>query len=632
MAERFNRASLLQNAVTPVSGGNISVPLKDPANAEQANMFGNLSQRLDSFTSEAFKIAGAKAKAAGSIYGARQAPTFEQVEQANKAGLPVDLPGDVSSLNIFEQSAYASSLSMLEDSTEIAGRKAMTIAMAEASTDPDMDPATFTSKLDSIVSEYSQVLGAVSPSAAGKVNAGLGILANSQVVSFSREYMGKAMKKLRGEALEHVNVITNDAKKIIFGYDASGEVSLLDNIAGQRLRIRNILEKAPNVDETKIIRAETLFDKTIKNARKAVVLDWARTSTAFSDNPTGAARALQHLDQGKETKIPKHIKDIWKTTKDVGVRNEVFSALSSQANQMNQLDAVETARASAERAKEVTRLTRNFYKAQADGFKIDDMNASINDLNDLGEDTKELKAIVDAGKSSLEESNSEDVLRLTTAKGLGNLTISMINNSRLTTDDQAKFIDDLEKQRDKNVKEVLVAIKGHSIFHGMPDETSTNTSLDTKQKAIRQRFFTAKDKVDAEKIKFEKQMRNYIQNGIAPPPDFYFDANVVADRVVKDIKIDMQEVELNREETKVEKGYVVLRSLPGNYPETQAGLRQALMSTTTFRVGPLDLGTSRRYQLNDAGKYFADGLKISEAIKSLDRIDAINDAIRELGQ
>ena len=94
MAEFFNRANLLQGSVAPIAGGNVSVPTDDPNNKLLAQGLGNLSSRLNQFSSTAFKVAGEQAKMAGTLYGARNAPTQQQLAQA-KPGEVVDLPGDV---------------------------------------------------------------------------------------------------------------------------------------------------------------------------------------------------------------------------------------------------------------------------------------------------------------------------------------------------------------------------------------------------------------------------------------------------------------------------------------------------------------------------------------------------------
>ena len=110
MTDRFNRASLLQSAVAPASGGGVKVALKDPGLAESVSGFGTLSKRLDAFASHAFTIGGKQAKAMGTLYGAKHAPTLEQLVTASETGGVIELPGDPTSLKIADQAAYAAGL------------------------------------------------------------------------------------------------------------------------------------------------------------------------------------------------------------------------------------------------------------------------------------------------------------------------------------------------------------------------------------------------------------------------------------------------------------------------------------------------------------------------------------------
>ena len=467
MAEFFNRANLLQGSVSPIAGGNVSVPTDDPNNKLLAQGLGNLSSRLNQFSSTAFKVAGEQAKMAGTLYGARNAPTQQQLAQA-KPGEVVDLPGDASSLNIFNQAAYAGSLSRVEDSVEIAGRRALTEVMAEAAADPTMDPQTFTAKLDTVVQEYSAQMGTVSPTSAGKVNASLGMVANAQVVSFSREFMAKAIKQQTNEAKENVNTIIDAAPLTITGHTANGDVTLLESLTKERSRIRSILEKAPGVKEDVILRAVTRFDKKVRKAQEDVVLNWARSTEEFFDNPTGAFRELQKLTFGKKAKVPDNIKDVWAIT-EVGTKTKIVDSLISQTTAMVRLDEIENKRRDETKEDIVNTQTTNFNKAMTRKDKSWQeksvgMQAAINTLNSIGEDTTKLQEIVDAGPRSRLESNVQDKVRLSRLKNLGVLTLDAINGALLNEDDLTKYMDDLVSQRDKNVKAALSTIKDDQLF------------------------------------------------------------------------------------------------------------------------------------------------------------------------
>jgi hypothetical protein len=334
MAEYFPRANLIQGGVMPVTPQTVTVPLVDPALKVQAAGFGTLSQRLDQFSAVAFKEAGIKAQAAGAAYGASNAPTLEQVELAKSLGKPVDLPGDPSSISIFERAAYEGSLAVTETNFTAAGRRALTTAMAEAAADPNMDPATFTSKMDIIVSEYADVMRTISPSSAAKIQATLGIVANGQMVSFSRTYVANAKKKLKDDAYVTYDGIVGGLEKIIDGhipgYDEKGPaggngVTIEDKINAEREQAESALVHGGERQKT-INGKMASFDKAVAKAKISVIQGWAQTGD-YIDNPLQA-----YLDlTGK--KAERRIQSIYKSllsSDRIKVRKGIFDLYTKQ--------------------------------------------------------------------------------------------------------------------------------------------------------------------------------------------------------------------------------------------------------------------------------------------------------------
>ena len=625
MAEFFNRANLLQGSVSPVAGGNVSVPIDDPNNKLLAQSFGNLASRLNAFKTTAFNVAGEKAKASGASYGARNAPTAEQLALANETGQTVDLPGDATSINIFQQAAYAGSLSRVEDMIEIAGRRALTEVMAEAAADPSIDPQTFTAKLDTVVQEYSKQMATVSPTSAGKINASLGMVANAQVVSFSREFMAKAIKQQTNEAKENVNTIIDAAPQTITGHTANGDVTLLNSLAKERSRIRSILEKS-NVNEDVILRAETRFDKQIKKAQEAIILDWARSTEKFTDNPTGAYRELQKLEQGKQAEVPDNIKDVWAIT-EPGTRNAIVKELINQTTAINRVDELENKRSDLQRQNIIDEQTQIFNKALTDleatwQERSRAMQAAVITLNNIGVDTTNLQEIIDAGPITRIESVAQDVLHLSKLKSMGVLSLFEINKARLNEEDQAKFLNDLLGQRDKNVKGALATIKNDRLFADVNLNANPDQD-DTKQALIRQRYNQAQDIVLKARRQFEEKLRNKVRNGETITSEDFFDAQQVAEDAVKTVRTEMLEKEITILEEKIEKSYKILDDIEKRdgtvFPRTEEGLRQALRSEVTgmsFGV----FGLNPRYPKDQNNKFFGEGLQIFNRLKNFEEL------------
>ena len=626
--DRFARASLLQGAVAPASAGNVSVGVgKDPALAEESSFYNTLSKRMDVFHAESYKLASAQAKAAGAAYGARNAPTQEQLAKAQMTGEVIDLPGDATSINIFNQAAYASSLSMLEDSVEIAGRRALASEMAKAAENPNLDPREFTAQLDTVVQEYSTMMANVSPSSGGKVGASLSMVANSQVVSFSREYMARAIKAQTNEAKEQANVFVDGSAEVITGHQAEGDVTLLDKIKQQRSRIRSILEKAPNVTEDYILRVERRFDKNVAAAQQAVVLNWARTTPAYINSPTAAARELRKHASGKASTLPQHIKDVWDIT-TVQTRGDIFDSIIKQSGQLNRLDELDNARTRANREQFILDQTIAFDKARRDGFNVDKMKTAINLLSGIGavDLAEKFQKQLDAGPVRRTVSAANDLKRLRTARALGTLTYQMIEDANLNEIDIGNFMRDLTSQRDKNVKQAEARIKNSPMFKNLP--LDDNVVLNTKQKVIRQRFLDAKERLLTAKHKFEEDLENKVREGSPITADDYFNADNVADQIVIDIRKQITETEIKSLQRKVDRGYKLIESVGDGYPDNIIGLENALnhKEATLLGAGPME----RIFKPNSSGKYIGNGAKIQAAIKAYRRIEALQEMIEEL--
>jgi hypothetical protein len=297
MAEYFPRANLIQGGVAPVTPAMPTVPLVDPVLKDQAAGFGTLSQRLDQFKTVAFKEAGARAKVAGAAYGASNAPTLEQVELAKNLGKPVDLPGDPSSISIFEQAAYAGSLAVTETNFTAAGRRALTTSMAEAAADPNMDPATFTSKMDIIVSEYAGAMRGISPSSAAKIQATLGVVANGQMGHFSRIFAANAKKEMKDAAYAAYDGITDGLPTIIHGFNPDGGASLSEIIDIERSQAKNTLIHGGESQKTVNGKMDA-FDKLVRETKIESIVRMA-DDVSGADSDVQVQKLIAALKEGK---------------------------------------------------------------------------------------------------------------------------------------------------------------------------------------------------------------------------------------------------------------------------------------------------------------------------------------------
>tara|TARA_R110002020_G_scaffold18119_5_gene63843 strand:+ start:98 stop:1882 length:1785 start_codon:yes stop_codon:yes gene_type:complete len=569
MAEFFNRANLLQGSVAPIAGGNVSVPMDDPNNKLLAQGFGSLASRLNQFSSTAFNVAGERAKAAGAMYGARNAPTIEQVELAEKAGDVIDLPGDASSLRIYDQAAYASSLSVLEDSVEVSARRALSDSFANAAANPNMNPNDFTAELDTIVKEYSDTLSSVSPSSGAKVNASLSILANSQVVQFSREFMAKEIKRNKDDAIQNAGEFTETHRQIILSHDSNAEVTVLDKIKLGETKIRNILEKQ-NVRESQIKTAVKNYRKTISKAKVDAILGWTLTSE-FSTRPNQAIfEVTKYADKKKKQKssLPQYARDIWDTM-DNSERLMVIGSLQKQANQFNNARRNQDLIKENENAELLTKAQSDFSVAQSENDRPKMLEA-IKDIEGIDPDEGSKYRKIYAKDSGVIADSEPALERLNQLLSVSSLTYSEIANANVSSGTKANYYEKMATQRDRLVDQGRARAK---------DKFQPNLSLSPKNltgdvRLQRLKFDRVILKLVNKKVAFEKDIANRIKNGQSLPSE-PFDYEGVVDAAIENVEKEINKEEKSRLQKMVNTAF---DKLPEGYPKDADGLTRAINS------------------------------------------------------
>ena len=205
---------------------------------------------------------------------------------------------------------------------------------------------------------------------------------------------------------------------------------------------------------------------------------------------------------------------------------------------------------------------------------------------------------------------------------MGVLSLFEINKARLNEEDQAKFLNDLLGQRDKNVKGALATIKNDRLFADVNLNANPDQD-DTKQALIRQRYNQAQDIVLKARRQFEEKLRNKVRNGETITSEDFFDAQQVAEDAVKTVRTEMLEKEITILEEKIEKSYKILDDIEKRdgtvFPRTEEGLRQALRSEVTgmsFGV----FGLNPRYPKDQNNKFFGEGLQIFNRLKNFEEL------------
>ena len=563
------RANLIQGGTVPVSAPGVSLPMQNPALQQEAVFYNTLSERLDQFSTLAFKKAGEKAEAAGLQFGAKNAPTLEQVELAKKTGQPVEVDVGDPGGNIFEKAAYKGSMAVVEDNFSIAARRSLTEVFAKATQDPNMTPSELTAKLDTTINEYSSAMGNISASSYAKVRASLGIVANSQVTQFSREYIRKAEVQARQDALEGVGTITQGAKTIIKGHQTKNDTNLIDKLGAMETTIRNNLEKVPGISESKILQKLKAHRKEVSAAKVGVITDWASTGK-YAGAPHKALIELQKFRGNKMSQFPDYLREIWGTM-DTTEQQAATASILKTANSLRMAIEMESKKDDDVNDKIKITQTRKFY----DAFKannISDMKQTIEVLKTIDPELANNFEEILQSRSGVLSDNQEELARLNQLLGVRALTYKDIANAEgITNDTKAEYFGKLPAQRENKVEDGRVRIAA-KIGLTEQDLNQPPTMLKKEKQKTRVLYDRAYNKLLNAKIDYENKAEKTIREGKIPEP---FDSEKIVENLLKQLEIDQKAAQIEFLTNSVNDIYRLLRY---NEEKSMGGLEGAIQS------------------------------------------------------
>jgi len=301
------------------------------AGRAQAGVFREVSRGLDVMSQYLTKTAEFAALAEGQRYGAENAPTQAQLDEAKKEGADISamLPGD--DYTVFGRSARKTSLDVITDQSEMAARQALTALRLEAD-QTDMPAAELSAKINGLISGYSSNLSQLNPAVGSKFQAAMSTVGNTALLSHSQSLAKKAEKQQEVVALGAIDSIINDTLPDIIRAGSTinqqtGElVSIQQKIELERDRIFKfsyaIGDKALANQQIKI------FDEAVLKAKVGAVTDFV------AEDPMKNFNALR---LGKTVSDP-HIQDVINNL-DETERRAALKAARDQISSELSLDA-----------------------------------------------------------------------------------------------------------------------------------------------------------------------------------------------------------------------------------------------------------------------------------------------------
>jgi hypothetical protein len=269
-----------------------------PAQAIERGM-NQLSSAMDRMSSFFGQQARMEAEIQGAQYGAKNAPTAEQLRDAFQSGEELELPGGYGT--VFDRAARKAALDITQTEIEFEARKRINDILANAKRN-NTNPATIVDDIDAVTHGFAATFDDSSPGVARKLRASLSIWSNSKMASYENSYI--AEQKSRSQS----NFIANTLS-MMEGFDdfiASGiPTGQVDPDTGEEIRIPMTTADMTALKMAKIEEARlkglpasslttlaNLFDKKLVDASNRVLVD----SVLTMEDPQ---EAILNIGRGK---------------------------------------------------------------------------------------------------------------------------------------------------------------------------------------------------------------------------------------------------------------------------------------------------------------------------------------------
>ena len=302
MAERLPRYRPLGVSIPGVPSVNYA-----QTGRAQAQVFGTLAASLDRMSEFVYERKKTEALAEGAEYGAMNAPTKQQLEQAGQDAEKV-LPGDKTT--VFGRAARKAALDTAQANMEAATRKEITRLRLDGIKN-NVSVTEFTTQVQSTIDGYAEALDQVSPVAGVNFRAGMAANANSSVLAYSEKLLSEQQRQAKIKAeLDADAIITgppdaepgNSSIDDVFAAGSTPATSTQQgvSITAKLSDLRRQVELAAGGGDAAMVRSKLkAFDDAVTARYTQTISDWAMETP----------QALVELSKNKITNA--RVQDIW---------------------------------------------------------------------------------------------------------------------------------------------------------------------------------------------------------------------------------------------------------------------------------------------------------------------------------
>jgi hypothetical protein len=421
-----------------------------------------LARKMDQVSNFAFRQAEQAAKEEGRRYGALNAPTTQQLEDAIAAGEDVSelVPGDTGTT--FGRAARGTALKALATRFETNARQEITNLQAQFENE-EIGLADFEESLTALVGQQTDVLGQASPIAAQQFSAATGVVANSAYLSAAKTQAQRNRTDYEISLRSNMDTLVRNAETIVRAgptIDENGEVVTVDqkvNMVRDELRLA-----AQEIDDPSFYQAKLdELNEAVTQAKVGVVMDEAMLK------PARAFRILTGEGTFEDEEVQATFESMSASERRI-LFGEVNTALADKDARDRRADA-RNDRRRAERSEE---LQARVTAAMLDGDD-DAAEAALSELRTVDPSAWEQKS--EAYNTEPGQDRPDTVVRLRRLSLNSELTQQDVDRAladgELSLQTYKTFMTDLEQQRNQRYNKAIDWLKSN---RGVPEGTLIN--------------------------------------------------------------------------------------------------------------------------------------------------------------
>ncbi|MEC7106041.1 MAG: hypothetical protein VXX02_04195 [Pseudomonadota bacterium] len=450
MAERLPRYRPLGARIAQVPRVDYVATARAQASASTA--IANALDRVNDFAFEYAKLEAVE-------YGVANAPTAQQIEDAQKTGEELELPrGTI---------ARAAALDVVYNTMQTAARQEITL-MRQDPANRMISAEEFADKVDAVIKGYAATLEAVRPSVGAKFTAAMSAEGNTALRAHLAEAIKLQTEQNRASQLSTANSILEGIPEVLQAGASVGADGTVRTVFDQFATLREQIGGLHELTGVEISGFEIKFDEAVEKAITVSIADWmAQNSTHTKQFVTGNIEDPNiALIVGQLDAVERQAVLINATT--MAAENEEALLKIDQAREAKRVA----------RAEEASRLGLTAFLNGDD----EDFTRQSELLKSI--DPEKYQSLLDATIYNPGKSNPDVVFDLKVLALDGQLTLKIItdNAEDLSLADLRSFVDHINSQRDSDYQTAISMARER---YAVPDGIVLNPASEKTKKLTR---------------------------------------------------------------------------------------------------------------------------------------------------